>query len=108
MIYFSFTTLSTVGLGDYHPKNDFERALMSIVLLMGVACFSYIMSIFVEMVNILKTFNSDFSDGDDLSKFFALIRRFNHDEAIDQDMKQEIEEYFEFKWNNDKNLAVST
>jgi len=108
IVYYTFTTLSTVGFGDLHPKNHFERVFMSIVLLMGVACFSYIMSIFIDMVNTIRTFSSDFSDGDQLSKFFGLIKRFNKDKEIDQEMKQEIEEYFEFKWNNDNNIAVST
>ena len=43
-IYFMFTTLSSVGLGDYNPKSEVERALMTLILLVGVSCFSYIMS----------------------------------------------------------------
>ena len=36
-MYFAFTTLSTIGLGDYHPKSDSERLFGSFLLLFGVA-----------------------------------------------------------------------
>jgi hypothetical protein len=42
-VYFSFTTLSTVGFGDYNPRSDIERAFMSMGLLFGVIIFSVIM-----------------------------------------------------------------
>lgn len=108
ILYYTFTTLSTVGFGDLHPKNFFERIIISIVLLMGVATFSYIMSIFIDMVNTIKAFNSDFSEGDGLSKFFGLMKRFNRYKEVNQQMRREIEEYFLFKWENDNNIAVST
>jgi len=41
--YFMFTTLSTVGLGDYHPTNDRERILGSLILLFGVLITSFAM-----------------------------------------------------------------
>jgi len=52
--YYAFTTLSTVGFGDIHPENFMERVVVSVVLLMGVATFSYIMSIFIGIVNTFK------------------------------------------------------
>ena len=39
--YFAFTTLSTVGFGDYYPVSDIERFCGAFVLLFGVATFSY-------------------------------------------------------------------
>ena len=41
--YFSFTTLSTVGFGDFNPRSNSERLFCAIILLVGVAIFSYIM-----------------------------------------------------------------
>ena len=54
MTYFLFTSLSTVGFGDYYPISNPERILCTIILLFGVAIFSYIMSIFIEMLNSFK------------------------------------------------------
>ena len=51
VVYFSFTSLSTVGFGDLHPKSDAERLLCCFVLLFGVAIFSYIMGNFITILN---------------------------------------------------------
>ena len=45
--YFSFTSLSTVGFGDFHPRSNAERIFCAFILLFGVAIFSYIMGIFI-------------------------------------------------------------
>jgi len=42
MIYFSFTTLSTVGIGDFHPRTNIERLFMVIILLLSIIINSYI------------------------------------------------------------------
>ena len=42
-MYFAFTSLSTVGFGDFYPVSDLERVVGSFVLLIGVAMFSYIL-----------------------------------------------------------------
>ena len=46
--YFAFTSLSTVGLGDFHPRGNIERVCTGFMLLFGVAIFSYIMGNFIE------------------------------------------------------------
>jgi hypothetical protein len=50
VVYFAFTTLSTVGFGDYHPWSETERIITTFILLCGVACFSYIMGQFIEIL----------------------------------------------------------
>ena len=42
--YFSLTSLTTVGLGDYRPVNNIERIICVMIILFGVSIFSYIMS----------------------------------------------------------------
>ena len=46
MTYYAFTSLSTVGFGDYHPRNEFERVVCAILLLVGNALFGYIVGDF--------------------------------------------------------------
>jgi hypothetical protein len=49
--YFSFTSLSTVGFGDYHPRSNLERGTTAGILLIGVAVFSYILGNFIDILN---------------------------------------------------------
>ena len=71
--YFAFTTLSTVGLGDYYPVSDTERLAGSFFLLMGVAMFSYMMGELLERIIRIQTLDVDIGDEDDLDRFFILL-----------------------------------
>lgn len=48
--YYALTTLSTVGYGDYYPISNAERIMAVIIMLCGVAFFSYIMGNFIEIL----------------------------------------------------------
>lgn len=72
--YFSFTSLSTVGFGDMHPRNDIERALTAFVLLFGVCIFSILLGNFIEISDSFIKLGEEYDDGDNLSKFFGLIK----------------------------------
>lgn len=104
-MYFTITSLSTVGFGDYHPRSDTERAFGAFILLFGVAIFSIIMGNFIEILGSFQQFNAGLDDGDNLTKFFGTIQKFNKMESIGLSLKVEIESYFAYKWDNDKNQA---
>lgn len=49
--YYALTTLSTVGYGDFYPVSNIERVVAVIIMLLGVAFFSYIMGNFIEIIS---------------------------------------------------------
>jgi hypothetical protein len=51
LVYYAFTSLSTVGFGDYNPRSDAERVLIAVVLLFGVLTFSYAMGNFIQILD---------------------------------------------------------
>jgi len=51
VMYYFFTTLSTVGFGDLHPQNDEERLLSAFLMLGGNAVFSLIMAQFLDLLS---------------------------------------------------------
>ena len=104
--YFSFTSLSTVGFGDYNPRSNPERLFTCAMLMFGVAVFSYIMGNFIEIITKMKDINASFSDGDNLARFFGLLKMFNSDKQLEHDIMVKIESYFEYKWEQDCNLAI--
>ena len=71
--YFAFTSLSTVGFGDLTPRSDLERVIGAILLLVGVALFTYIMGLFIEMLDELSLVQANYEDGDNLTKFFGAL-----------------------------------
>lgn len=103
MIYYSFTSLSTVGFGDFHPISDSERAIISLGLLCGVATFSMVLGNFMEIMEQIKVFGKDYDDKERLSGFFSLLRKYNDDNCMDPSVTEKIEAFFEHKWKFDKN-----
>jgi hypothetical protein len=57
LLYFSFTSLTTVGFGDYNPRSDAERIFIAFGLMFGVAIFSYIMGQFIQVVESFSAYN---------------------------------------------------
>jgi hypothetical protein len=43
-MYFAITTCATVGYGDIIAVNNYEEALCCIILIFGVAAFSFALS----------------------------------------------------------------
>ena len=87
VMYFSFTSLSTVGFGDFNPKSDSERILCSFFMIFGVAIFSYIMGDFIEILNKFQLINAELDEGDELAKFLGLIKRFNGGKDMSQEFR---------------------
>jgi len=71
--YFSFTSLSTVGFGDYYPLSDVERLVGAMILFGGVVIFSQIIGVFNKILNDFIALGADLDDGDNLSKFFGVL-----------------------------------
>ena len=46
LIYWMFTTLTSVGFGDYHPRSDPERIGVILIFMFGVGTFSIILGNF--------------------------------------------------------------
>ena len=64
--------------------------------------FSYIMGNFIEMIDSYKLMNSEPDDGDNLSKFFGLMKKFNKGKAISDDLTKRMEAYFQYRWANNR------
>jgi len=108
LTYFLFTSLSTVGLGDFHPRSDFERLVCAFMLLFGVAVFSFVMGNFITILDATKSINDDLEEGDELSKFFGLLFQFNKNQHLDQDFKDQLESYFSYRWAQNLNWVVDS
>lgn len=105
LTYFAFTSLSTVGFGDYHPTNSIERLFCAFILLFGVTLFSYIMSNIIDLFSLFNKYHDDFDEGESLVKFIGTLKKFNHGNDISIKMRKKIEEFFEYKWTHELNQA---
>ena len=98
MMYFSFTSLSTVGLGDYQPRGNRERSIASMMMISGVLLTSFIMENLNRMIFTLNESNKEFEEYGELNLFVNIFTRFNGDVPLTAKHIEKIFRYFEFRW----------
>ena len=76
-------------------------------MMFGVATFSFIMSQFIE---ILLNYKSLWMEGHpkDLSKWIALLSRFNNGNPLTKDLITKIEDFFDYYWAKNRLAALNT
>jgi hypothetical protein len=97
-----------VGLGDYVPRNNEERLLGVVFLFSGVAIFTFLAGKLTKNLSTYQDLKANFDDGETLMMFFGTLRNFNENKSITLWLKKDIESYFDYKWNNDRNIAFQT
>ena len=63
---------------------------------------------FIEILSTYQDLQANFDDGETLMSFFGILRKFNEGDSIDFELKCSIENYFDYRWNNDRNQAFKT
>jgi len=89
-LYFSLTTMLTVGYGDIAPTNVQERIFTIIVMLIGGGVFGYTMSSIALILQSLEDEKSKVR-----KKIFATARYMNH-QGISKEVQLEVRKYLEF------------
>ena len=97
-----------MGLGDYVPRNNEERILGVVFLFLGVAIFTFLAGKLTKNLSTYQDLKANFDDGETLMMFFGTLRNFNENKSITLWLKKDIESYFDYKWNNDRNIAFQT
>ena len=105
--YFALTTLSTVGYGDYHPISNLERILAVIIMLGGVAFFSYIMGNFIEIITNYNEKMGIIDRGTDLHNWMTLLTRFTNNKPLPRSLITQIDQHFAYFWANDRLASIS-
>ena len=65
------------------------------------------MSNFIEILDKVALINADLDEGYELTRFFGLMKKFNGGKSINYELQLKIEKYFDYKWSNDKLMAIN-
>ena len=79
MTYFAFTSISTVGLGDYHPRSNSERIIGAVFMMCGASVTSYVIEAFTSMIDKIQALHKSHEDSNQLSFFLKTLEKFNGD-----------------------------
>jgi hypothetical protein len=99
--------LTTIGYGDFRPISPYEKILTAFILLFGVGIFSYIMGTFIEILMDYRSLDK-FNDHKNLTKWIALLSKYNNGVALKRSLILEIEDFMTFYWDNNRLQAFKT
>ena len=94
-IYFSITTITTVGYGDVSAKNTYERMLGSAAMILGVISFSYATSALSSLIQ-----DDDLKKAPYTAKIESL-RNLNEELNLDGQLLREISAFIRRKTDKD-------
>lgn len=103
-VYFMFSTLTSVGFGDYYPLSNLEKIFMVVFMLFGVNFFSQLRYHFCQIILSFQTENASEDESEMLAIFIDCLKKFNENHPINNEFIVKLQQFFEFKWNNDKNI----
>ena len=106
-MYFTMTTLTTVGYGDYYPVSTIERIFIMLVQLIGVSFYSYIMGNFIDVLSSYEKKVGTADKESELEAWFLTLSKFNQNKPLDAETTEEIEDHFRYFWSESKLMSLS-
>ena len=95
-IYWSVTTLTTIGYGDITPQNNLQTIYTMCIMLVGAGAYGYLVA---NIASILA--NSDIVRAQFVDKI-QKINTFMKYKKIPQEMQNDILNYYDYIWKNRK------
>ena len=74
-MYFAFTSLTTVGFGDYYPRSDLERLIGTGIIFLGVVIFSHLCDCFTSILDDYAFYHKILDKGDKLNRRCRVLFR---------------------------------
>ena len=67
--------------------------------------FLYFMGSFINIIKYHDTYNLEINEqAEQLLKFFSMLRKFNKDSELNLETKRQMEAYFDYRWEQDRNF----
>lgn len=98
--YYIFTTLATVGYGDFYATNIYEMGFAILLLIAGPTWFAFMMGSAIQMINKLNDINGIANKLTDLKIWITGIEE--KYEVIPINIKSKILIHFKNYWKNDR------
>ncbi|CAJ1380899.1 unnamed protein product [Effrenium voratum] len=89
-LYWAFTTMTTVGYGDIHPRNDGERVYAIVAMIFGATMFGYIIGSIAAMAGQERGIEAL------TKKKLSLVRHFCEEQRVSENKVREVMRHYAF------------
>ena len=103
VMYFTLTTLSTVGYGDMYPISAVDKIFIMLLQLVGIVFFSYVLGMFVSILesgtsNVLDSKIGGSQEIFLLQNWLNLLSRFRNNIPIPDYLEKRLIDHFMDNW----------
>ena len=77
-------------------------------MLFGAMATTILINDWMEILGNFNDFSKPYEENEKLNIFFGTMKRFNEDQRLPSQLEVRIEKYLQYRWSNDKNLALMT
>jgi len=101
-LYWSFTTMTTVGYGDISPKSDLERVYAIISMIFGATIFGYIIGSIAALAGQEKSMMLKFSRGAEIGECaktkrrILMVRDYCDEQNISKRCQEMVRQHYQF------------
>lgn len=89
-IYWAFTTMTTVGYGDIHPRSDRERVYAIVAMIFGATMFGYIIGSIAALAGQERGIEAL------TKKRLSLVRVFCEEQRVSENKVREVMKHYQF------------
>lgn len=100
-LYWTITTLTTIGYGDITPKTNIQRMYTMIVMIIGAGLYGYIIGNIANLLTNIDIAKTNFMQKMEKINTFMKYRR------IPVELQNRINNYYTFLWENRKGYDES-
>ncbi|CDW85301.1 UNKNOWN [Stylonychia lemnae] len=109
-LYWTITTMATVGYGDIKPQTTQERLIVIFIMLVACAIYAYIINDIGHIVsryNILAVqYKQDYSNLIDFREKMMYVNQFLSSKSIPKDLIARINKYLQYNWELKKQIKI--
>ena len=98
--YFIFSSLMTVGYGDYHATNVYEMGFCILIVIVGSAWFAFTMGKAIGLINQMKEISGIKDKTSQLNIWISNLE--NKKSIFPRDLKEDMLTHFLHYWKNDR------
>ena len=97
-LYWTVTTMTTVGYGDITPHLNYEYVFTIIVMIMGASMYAFIIGNIASLISSLDVQKATFWNKIDAIKLFLRHR------GVPSDISDRVRNYYEYRWTHHRGL----